>query len=717
MSNFSPATEQRRRARETRSDSRNGSPSGTPPARKALRGDIQGLRAVAVVLVVLSHAGVRHVAGGYVGVDVFFVVSGFVITSALLRELSSTGGLSIPAFYGRRMTRLLPASSLVVVATLAGSRLYLYKARFGQYVADALSSSLYAVNIRMAATGTDYLAQNSPPSPFQHFWSLAVEEQFYLVWPLLLLAGWKLARRFALPPAVLAIPLGALCLVSLWWSATTTADSPSWAYFGPQTRGWELGAGALVALTTGRLERLPWWVAAPASWAGLAGIGYAAVRFDDATVFPGSRALLPVLAAVAVVGGGCAAGRAGAGALLGLRPATWLGGLSYGWYLWHWPLLVIGPAALHRSGSVRLALALSAVALLLAWVTMRLVENPVRFHRALRARPRRSLAVGLGITAGTVAVSLVAQLFPPAIATRGHAPSLAGTLAAAPDPEASLARLLAAPNDALPSNLTPRLEQVTSVRSPVYQDDCHVGYDATESPECAYGDLDSTKVVVLFGDSHAAQWFEPMDRLARANHWKLVSLTKASCKVADVPVKRGSGTYTSCDTWRAHALARIAQSHPWLVVTSSSDSATPAARAKDPLRQWTDGYARTFRTLRATGARVVALLDTPWPKGDPVDCAAAHPLDLRRCANTVAGSAKQPVVAAAARAAAGAQDVGVIDPRPWLCPSAGTCPVVAADTFVYRDDSHMAEGYSQALTPALGRRLSSLLATPLRTGP
>ncbi|MEU7471801.1 acyltransferase family protein [Streptomyces sp. NPDC044984] len=683
-------------------------PRGSHP----LRLDIQGLRAVAVGLVVLSHAGVTQVSGGYVGVDVFFVISGFLITSLLLRELAATGRVSIRAFYARRALRLLPASTLVIAVTLAGAWLFLSKARLTEYAGDALAGALYTVNFRLAAAGTDYLAQNSPPSPFQHFWSLAVEEQFYLVWPLLLLLGWRAARGRR---GLVVVPLGALVLGSFAASVLMTDSSPSWAYFVSLTRGWELGAGALPALATARLERLPAALAGPLTWLGLACVTLAAVRYDDQTPFPGHHALLPVLGTVLVLAGGCAPAPHGAGRLLGRRPLVRLGELSYGWYLWHWPLLVIAPAALGRTdgtAGVPLALGLCAVALVLAWLTLRLVENPVRFHRAFRGRPRRALALGTGLTAGATALSLTAAAVPPTIEVGGPAPVLAEALADAPDPRTRLAELLASSPGSLPSNLAPALPKVKSSRSAVYRDGCHVDHDSTRTPSCVYGDRASSRTVVLFGDSHAAQWFPALQRLATARGWKLVSLTKASCKVADVTIVSDHEPYTACDTWRSRAVARINALHPALVVVSSSDAGDPARPADDPLRQWTTGFEDTLRDLGTSGAHVAVLLDTPWPKGDPVDCAAKNPLHLRACANHLPDAIHDATRHTALRGAATATSASVIDPGPWVCaPRTGTCPVVVGDTAVHRDDSHLSEAYAEALTPVLAPALDRLLGT------
>ncbi|WP_078862721.1 acyltransferase family protein [Streptomyces sp. NRRL F-5123] len=679
--------------------------------RPPVRLDVQGLRAVAVTLVVLAHCGVGAVAGGYVGVDVFFVVSGFLITSLLLRELAASGRVSVRGFYARRALRLLPAATLVVLVTLAGSRLWLSKVRFTEYAGDALASSLYAVNFRLAKAGTDYLNADSPPSPFQHFWSLAVEEQFYVVWPLLLALAWRVGRRYGRPLAAPAVVLAALCLVSYRLNTSLTAGSPSWGYFGTHARFWELGAGALLALGARRLGRLPGWAAAAMSWAGLAGVLLAAVRFDDDTAFPGRYALLPVLGTLLVLAGGAGAPvRYGAGLLLARRPAVRVGGLSYGWYLWHWPLLVIGPAALGRPAGVRLGLALSAVALGLAWVTLRLVEDPVRFHAAFRGRPRRALRLGGVLSAGAAVAALTASLFPPGISAGGPAPDLARELTAAPNPGLRLTQLLAASGGKLPSNLAPPLADVKPERSAVFRDGCHVEYRATHVPDrsCAYGDTSADKVVVVFGDSHAAQWFPALDRLGRERHWRVVSFTKASCKAADVTIISQGAPYTACDTWRQDALTRIAALHPDLVLVSAKDAGDPVDPERDLREQWAEGFDKTFAQLRADGARIAAVLDTPTPKSDAVDCAADHPLALTDCAeprDRALRGTRRLALTDAARASGAA----LIDPAPWLCAPDGTCPVVAGNTMVYRDDNHIAEGFAAALTPVLGARLAGLM--------
>jgi peptidoglycan/LPS O-acetylase OafA/YrhL len=281
---------------------------------------------------------------------VFFVISGFLITSLLTKELAETGKISIRHFYARRALRLLPASTVVLFVTLIASWAWLSPLRFGNIVRDIVASAFYFINFRLAGIGTDYLASAEPPSPVQHFWSLAVEEQFYMFWPVLILLATLLSRRRGQARfGPLAAVLATLTVGSLALSWFVTRQSAPWAYFGTHARAWELGLGALVALGAPMLARMPRVAAEFAAWSGLGAIIAAALLYDEFTPFPGIAALLPVAGAASLIAAGC--GSASTGRLLSVAPMRVLGKLSYGWYLWHWPLLIIVPAALDRDPS------------------------------------------------------------------------------------------------------------------------------------------------------------------------------------------------------------------------------------------------------------------------------------------------------------------------------------------------------------------------------
>jgi peptidoglycan/LPS O-acetylase OafA/YrhL len=681
-------------ARSTRPGTAAGIPGGH-------RRDIEGLRAVAVLLVVLSHAGVPLLAGGYVGVDVFFVISGFLITTLLVRELAATGRISLTRFYARRAVRLLPASTVVIVATLAGSWLWLSPVRIAEYAGDALASAGYAVNIRLAVAGTDYFA-GAAPSPFQHFWSLAVEEQFYLGWPLLILGTFAVRRRRRLLASVLTL----LTVASLAFSASELTRAAPWAYFGLPSRAWELGVGALLALGAARLARLPRRVAPVLGWAGLAAIGAAAVGYGDATPFPGLAALPPVLGAAGIIAAGCAP----VPSMLRWAPLQSLGRVSYGWYLWHWPVLVLGPAALGRGFGLGGRLALCGAALLVAYASHRFVENPVRHRRGLTARPVRGLGLGLALSGTAAGLALIVAANPPAVPVGADAVDTRAVLAAAARPQDTLAALIAAADRAgrVPRNLTPALAGAAADRVRPQTDGCHLTLTSREAtPPCRYGRPGATTTVVLFGDSHALQWFPAFEKLANRHGWALISLTRSSCSPAAVPVinSKLKRVYHECDGWRDSSLARIRAVRPALVVVSSSTGyrGALAGHPADPDGLWALAWARLFAALKPAAGAVALLGDTPFLSRDPADCLAAAGAVVAACAEPAATVLRDPAWRSLERAAADRAGARFVDPVPWLC--GPRCPTVVGNLLVYRDTNHLTSEYAEMLAPLLDARL------------
>jgi peptidoglycan/LPS O-acetylase OafA/YrhL len=630
------------------------------PAHHWHRPDIEGLRAVAVLLVVLYHCGVPLLSGGYVGVDVFFVISGFLITSLLLRELASTGRISIAGFYARRIRRLLPAAMLVTAVTVVAAYRVLPPLRASQVALDGFATTVSGLNYRLAAVGIDYLRGDASPSPLQHFWSLAVEEQFYLVWPLLLLLVVR-RRRIVLSTVVVAS-----LAVSVW---QTTAN-PTWAYFGLHTRAWELGAGALVAVLGGRLPR----ILAPV---GLGAIVLAAVLFTDRTAFPGYAALLPVAGTVVVL---LVRSR-----MLGAKPLRALGRLSYSWYLWHWPFLALGPA-----GGVGTRLLLATGALGAAALTYALVETPMR---RLRMPGRRTIGCGLAVTVLAAAAYLVAGRAPVAPVSGYTAPVL------------TTLRLsdLAAVAPAVPRNLTPSLRGATADQPVLYRDKCSSDFtDVTIRKPCAYGDLASRTTVVLFGDSHAGAWFPAVRAVAVQRRWKLVVVTKTACSAASVRIfqEKLNRPFDECVRWRESAWDYIRSLHPAIIVlTSAAAGGDLADRAADPDSVWTAGWVRSAGLLARSGARLYLIDDTPYQHGNVPECLSAHPPGA--CAVDTGSALPNRRRRAMVDTALRQRDVTVIDPTPWFC-TASVCPVVVGNVLVYRDVSHITATYARLLAPWLG---------------
>ncbi len=681
---------------------RGGGSGVTPDAprtgRAAHRRDIEGLRAVAVLLVVLYHCGVGLLGGGYVGVDVFFVISGFLITGLLLREVTATGRISIVGFYARRFLRLLPAAVLVTAATVAAAIVWLPPLRGPQIALDGLFATVYGVNYRLAAVGTEYLNADAVPSPLQHFWSLAVEEQFYVVWPLLLIAAFAVYRRRGI-----AIALGAVVVVSFALSVWQTGADSTWAYFGLHTRAWELGVGALIAVLGLRLPRR---IATALTAGGLGAIALAAVLFTAQTPFPGYAAALPVAGAAAVLLGGVTA----PSGLLSEPPLQVIGRLSYSWYLWHWPFLMIGPAALGVRPGTGVNLALAAGALVAAALTYALVENPVRHLRALRERPWRAVGCGLAVTVLTAAGYL-------AVARSGVAERDPSTGHVAPVLSAITPQALAdgAATPSVPDNLTPSLRAAAADQAQLYRDGCSGGFtDTSIKQPCAYGDLAAEHTVVLFGDSHAGHWFPAVQRVAEERRWRLVVVTKSACSAASVRIFQAklNRPYDECVAWREKAWEHIAALRPAAVVmTSAAAGGTlvddSGAQVTDPGyadRTWVDGWSASADRLARTGAKVYLIEDSPYQAGNTTECLSVHPQDPQACVASAGSALPEPERRRAISAALRAKGVTVIDPLPWFC-TARACPVIVGNVLVYRDASHVTATYSRLLAPLLGRHL------------
>ena len=690
--------------------------------RAGFRPDIEGLRAVAVLAVVLFHAGVPGVPGGFVRVDVFFVVSGFLITGLLWREVRATGTVRLARFYGARARRLLPAGIAVLLVTAAASAWLLPPLQARAVLGDAVASALYAGNYRYAVQGTDYLAADTPPSPFQHYWSLGVEEQFYLVWPaLLILIAWAVSRRrgpAAAPRSVvpylsvLALIAAGSFTVSYLWTATL----PSWAFFSLPSRAWELAAGGLVALSAGAWRRLPAWPAAAAGWAGVGLVVVGCVRLGEATAYPGVAALLPVLGTALVLGGGCAAPRWGVGFVLAVPPLRWIGRLSYSWYLWHWPVLLLAPPLV---GSLTLEgrLSTAVLALGLAMLTLWCVENPIRFAAPLRRSAGRSLLLGGAVTAAGVAAGLVLVALVPVPVGQGAAAVEPTITVADPavvpteDPQAAALRAVttqiqsavaaAAGTQAVPSNLSPSLVDAPAAKPAVFVNGCVRSWLGIGQEECASGDLVAARTMALVGDSHAAMWQPGLEQVAVQQHWRLETMAKVLCPLLDLPTQSPylGREYTECYQWRTEVLDRLRAERPQLIVVDMVRRYTPDYGFTVYGPEWLAALTRTVADLRATGAVVLVLGPVPDPHGNVPTCLSDHLDSAMACApgRAVAMNEAGIEAEAAATTAGGGQYVDLTD----LFCAATRCPVVVGNQMLFRDDNHLSTDYAQFLAPVL----------------
>ncbi|MBT2450867.1 acyltransferase family protein [Streptomyces sp. ISL-43] len=700
------------------SPSRSGGESGPSPHRSAFRPDIEGLRAVAVLAVLAFHAGIPGLAGGFVGVDVFFVVSGYLITGLLVREAVTTGRIRLLDFFSRRARRLLPSAAVVLGAVaMAGAWLTVPLRRAG-LEQDVVAAALSAANWRFIAQQTDYLAAGHDQSPLLHFWSLAVEEQFYLLWApmlaLIVLGAARAVRRGRAVRSAVALAAVPLVLGSFALSLRWTDHSASLAYLATPSRVWQFGVGALLALLPWHLMRGPRPLRLLCGWAGGAAIVWCAVSYGTSTPYPGYAALVPTLATAAVIlaaipgrGEHSAMGAYGVGRLLAGRAPRAVGRLSYNLYLWHWPVLVLAEARFGTQGwPAKAALTLGAV--LPAYATMRWVEQPLRRSRTVSELPRRGLSVGvtavvlpvvLALVVGTTTLNLLGPATP--VELNGLPPG------AASGPHL-LARTAGAPLGDGP--VVPGPAQARKDFPP--DGACEVAPAVTRSPDCLFGAVDSPDRIVLLGDSHAGQWFSAMLAMASQRGWALQELVKQGCPLPQLAVDSPQlgRAYRECDTWRADTLDRLRhQPTPRLIVIASlnrytADPELPAA-----------GWEKTLEALREIGAPIVYIEDTPVPGTDVPACVSGSPESPAACAFSRTNS-QQPDPLARRIASGALPGVLGVSVNPVLCPGDGpTCPAVLDRILLYRDDAHLTNVAAVVLTPRLERLLTESGALPAVT--
>lgn len=616
--------------------------------------EIQGLRALAVVLVIAFHA--KFLTGGFIGVDIFYVISGYLITGLLLRELRETGSISLSNFYSRRIRRLLPSTFLVLVTTAVVSFVVMPSSARSNLGRNIVAAALYVSNYFFAWWQNDYQNLGATPSPIIHFWSLAVEEQFYLVWPILILVAARRGRHLGVFKVLAGVTLASFVL-----SLFATSKFPIWSFYSLPTRAWELGLGALVVFARDYpLTFRRWrWI----SWIALASVFLSAFIFNESTPFPGKAALLPTLS-TALVLFMISHLPTPLSRVFNWRLVQWTGDISYPLYLWHWPALILPVYVFHASLSPQQRMGSIGVTFLLAGLTHRYVENPIRHLQKPFGSVIRVAALGT-LVAALVGVGILYSS-----AKDLQIPGIAGSTA---------------------------LKEIT--RLPViYAEGCQVGKTATTSPPCVYGDVHGKRSIYLFGDSHAAQWFPTLNSIAIRKGFQLIVLTKSSCPAASVQLAdQGAFRNAPCVRWRENSFTRIAKAHPWAVIVSNFDHYVPPRGIADSAIWWKDGMVRTITRLKSMTSHPIFIQDTPWPNRDIPSCL----LQSTRSACVTPRPATQSWFI---QATSGQGDL--INPTDWFCTK--SCPAIQDGIVVYRDSTHMSVDFARHLVPFLTRELATL---------
>jgi peptidoglycan/LPS O-acetylase OafA/YrhL len=648
------------------------------PTRGAFRPDIEGLRGIAVILVVLFHSGVPGFRGGYVGVDVFFVVSGYLITGLIVTEIERTAAFSVRNFYARRVRRLLPASGLAVVGViLAGVVLY-SPLELSRYAKWGAYTSLYISNFMFMRDAVNYFAGPVTNNPFLHTWSLAVEEQFYLLWPALIaLISWRSPSRRRLAGWLFAVTVLSLA-ASIW---VTDVRQP-WAFFSLPTRAWEFGVGGLgCLLRRDVLSPRQGWLKL-LSWVGFTALLAAGHYYHNVKlVFPGYVALVPVLGTLAMLLEGASGAPSILQSMLARPVMQWLGRLSYSWYLWHWPFLIYAKACLPEL-TWRGRLLVAVAALLMAQLTYWFLENPVRFNSYLIARPSLSLGLAVLIPAVGVSVALAAS----------HAASV--TLSTGQQHQIEVASIVGSSRD------------------------CMVPRGTSRITECIFGDYRSQTKIVLLGDSHAWQWLPAVSSIAEQEHWELVTLLKANCQVAAREINpEGRATDTSCEAWEAKALERISVLRPSMVILGES-----AGAIGNPLmsqwpvtpRKWEDGLRVALSKLDAMGTKTLVIADIPYASFDVPVClsrAASAKWGPKSCEIIREAGLNQQVRDGERAAVDSHSGARWVDFSGLFC-RGSRCETIVDNLVAYRDDNHISEILARHLTPQLLHEVDVLMNSP-----
>jgi hypothetical protein len=611
---------------------------------------IQALRALAASLVVLFHAKLSP--GGFIGVDIFYVISGYLITGIIIKEIGETGTFRYRNFYLRRAKRLLPASLGILALTAVFAWLVLPATVRTNLGKDVLAASLYVSNYLFAFWQNDYQNLNATPSPVIHYWSLAVEEQFYIFWPIIIFSLWKFGKRRAV-----AIGVFTITIASFLFSLYLTNANPIWAFYSLPTRAWELGIGALLLFLPKNLLLSRSVSSSLMVWSGALLLIASVIIFSERTPFPGYNALLPTLG-TAILIAGIAAWPPIFNDLSKLRVVQWLGEISYPFYLWHWPLLVLPSTRFGRELTLIERIFFIAMTALAADLTHRLIEKPIS------KREFSPLTVIRASSISTVACSLIAVII---LLTDQSAISLGN------GKSVSIATVVAKPK--------------------VYLDDCHVNNGEVLSAECTYGDLSSDKTIVLYGDSHAAQWFPALEKLARENEFKLVSLTKSACPATEVKkVQIGAYKNADCFKWRENSIKRMKEMKPAAIILSGYQNFEVPKNSGSRATWWAAGQRVTFQSLRGISPKLIYISDTPHPSRDIPNCLASDGGELcdenEKSDPRISGGFIK------------------VDPTPWLCTD--KCPAIVNGIVAYRDASHISVDISKSLSLELGGVLTDL---------
>lgn len=657
-------------------------------SKKEFKPEIQGLRAIAVLIVVIYHISPTLLPGGYVGVDVFFVISGYLITSHLLREAERNNVISLTSFYAKRIRRLLPAATSVLIVTAIFSPL-LPAYQWQMLTKEIIASALYLQNWLLAQEAIDYLAAGNHPSPLQHFWSLAIEEQYYIVWPVLIVFSTFITRKHHISSKQiftgLLLTIGCLSLLHSYF---LTLANPPIAYFSTATRAWELALGGGLAL-------IPWRGINESFKKLFSAIGVfliltASYYYSDGTRFPGLTALAPTLGAAFVIMGGTSSSQFAISTLLNAKPFQYIGDISYSLYLWHWPLIIFYKTVFGFNIGGMEGLLLCSLSLCAAHLSKQFIEDPFLKRKLTNSRETAFL--------GIILIML----------------SLGSAFYVYLNSQTALST-----SDSSTSDIQRKAMQAKNDIPIVYELGCHADQATTKALSCQFGDDQSDFRIALIGDSHAAQWIPTLQEIVDKHGWQLHSFTKSGCPVSLTPVMIGKREthYLECDTWKENLIESLFKLNPNLIILSQTRNYTTLSQstqdASDTIMQWLGighasrntrqehyqqlgyGLTSTIKRLETLGADMVAIADTPMLKLDVPTCLSLIEDETHECDSDYdhAELAQDPL----RHASSTSSNMALIDMNNYIC-NQENCPAMLGEQIIWRDNNHITASFARTLS-------------------
>jgi len=711
--------------------------SSWPDPAEGFRTDIEGLRGLSVLLVVLFHIEINAFSGGYIGVDVFFVISGYLLTSLFFGEIKEKNQVNVSAFFSRRVRRLLPASVTTILATILLAWILLSPFGVEAVIKDAFGASTYSMNFLLLQQSTDYLNAQSSPSVFQHYWSLAVEEQFYFFWPFVF-AG---IAKLKIPREKCAYPMIMIVAVSLWLSIYISESNESLAFFMLPTRAWEMAFGALLACYRSKILQLGQRFIEILAIAGLSAILFPTFIYDDFTLYPSWRAIFPVLGTGFII----ASAGSSLSNWLSSPSLIFLGKYSYGWYLWHWPFICLANTYFDENNRIVVNAIAALISLPIAILSHRTIETPVRKLNLFVHKPSKGVIFGILLTLVSVVLVFTAFVLRPkeSIQLSSEQNQIPITIIQRDEIVTDTETSKDSPEKTETNDQTnnePEFNEDASVETIIIDEGvrnhyqlleagsklqylpdsvglggnkpriygsnprCHVTNAAQASPPCLYGELDSKRTMVLFGDSHAATWFPLFNYVAEEFGWRLISRTKSSCFAEELefPLYGVDRKYSECFGWKKWVQEELAENQVDLIIVATKRKDVPVINEYFSVEEWNDGLASSLRTLGSFAPQVVLMGATPYMENHVRECITSSE-DISKCHSMFEKAI--PTDYQELEEAAAVKTNTVYVPTVDLLCTKTICPSVVGNNVTYMDRQHLTRDFVLTLTNFVTQRL------------